>query len=380
MEAEEGDRQIRGKMNSSTVRRDSASATAGGFVFVGCFTTETRKARGTGIDVYRVAPRSANWTHAHHVGGLVNPSFVITDPERRMLYAVHGDSDFASAFAVDAATGALAPLGKAATGGKNGVHLTLAPSGRFLIVANYATGSIATLPICPDGSLEPFAHLLNLPGEIGPHRTGQIFSHPHCVILDPSGLFVLVPDKGLDCVFVLALDTTTGRLEIVSRMPMRPGAGPRHLVFHPHLPFAFVVNELESSVATCRWDAQAGKLVPLHLTSALPTDFFGASAAAAIAVSPCGHFVYSTNRGQDGIVRLAFDETSGRLNTLGWTSSQGREPRFMTLDPEAQSLIVANEQGDSIVTFGIDPASGELSQRKAALVTPSPCTIAFLRA
>ncbi|MFB9261643.1 lactonase family protein [Bradyrhizobium erythrophlei] len=366
---------------SSIVQRGWVShGTAGGFVFVGCFTTEQRKARGRGIDVYRAQPWSGTWTYAHHVGGLVNPSFLITDPKRRALYMVHGDSDFVSAFAIDAATGALVPLGQAATGGKNGVHLTLAPSGQFLLVANYATGSIATLPIRPDSSLEPSVHLLDLPGETGPHRTEQTFSHPHCVVPAPSGRFILVPDKGLDCVFTLAFDAADGRLEIVSRVAMRSGAGPRHLVFHPHLSFAFIVNELESSVATCRWDEKAGKLMPLHLAPALPADFFGASTAAAIVISPCGRFVYASNRGLDSIARFAFDETDGRLDTLGWTSTQGREPRFMTLDPAGQCLIVANEQGNSIVTFEIDPISGDLSQRDAALVSASPCTLAFLQA
>jgi 6-phosphogluconolactonase len=185
---------------------------------------------------------------------------------------------------------------------------------------------------------------------------------------------VLVPDKGLDRVFVLAVDGE--RLAIVSETAMRPGAGPRHIAFHPHAPLAFLVNELDSSVATCRWDAEAGTLTPLHLAPTLPPDFFGASTAAAIVVTPDGRFVYASNRGQDGIARFRVDE-AGRLDPAGWTPSGGRDPRFMVLAPDGRHLLVANEQGDSLVDFAIDADGGDLT-RTGSRPSPSPCTIAFL--
>nr|NKR04571.1 lactonase family protein [Escherichia coli] len=141
-------------------------------------------------------------------------------------------------------------------------HQALDATGRFLIVANYASGSVALLPIRPDGGLEPACHVLPLPGDPGPHRSEQACAHPHHVVLSPDWRHVLVPDKGLDRVFVLAVDGE--RLAIVSETAMRPGAGPRHIAFHPQAPLAFLVNELESSVATCRWGAEAGTLTPLH--------------------------------------------------------------------------------------------------------------------
>jgi 6-phosphogluconolactonase len=368
-------------MNATTgaAASPTASAASLGLVLVGCFTTEKRAARGKGIDVYRTEPRSGAWAHASRLGDLVNPSFLVADPRHRVLYVVHSDSAFASAFAVDASTGVLTRLGQAPTGGLNGVHQALDPSGRFLVVANYGTGSVAVLPVRADGSLEPLVHCLDLAGPpLGPHRTEQAAPHPHHVVFDPSGRFLLVPDKGLDCVFVLALDPAEGRLEIVSRMAMRPGAGPRHVAFHPDLPFLFVVNELDSSVATCRWNGETGVLTPLHVTPALPPDFFGVSTAAAIVITPCGRFVFASNRGQDGVARFAFDITTEQLRPLGWTPAGGRDPRFMTLSPQGDKLLVANEQSDSIVTFGIDPATGALGRIGPALPSASPCTIAFL--
>jgi 6-phosphogluconolactonase len=345
-----------------------------GLAFVGCFTTERRKARGRGIDVYRSAGGLEGWTHLGRVESLTNPSFLVADPTRAVLYTVQGDGEVATAFAA-APDGGLRALGSAGTGGTNSVHQALDPSGRFLIVANYASGAVALMPVRADGGLEPACHVLPLPGAPGPHRTEQACAHPHHVVLAPDGRHAIVPDKGLDRVFVLRLEGE--RLASASETAPRPGAGPRHIAFHPDRPIAFLVNELDSSVATCRWDGAAGMLTPLHVVTTLPSDFFGASTAAAIVVTPDGRFVYASNRGQDGIARFRVDAEAGRLEPAGWTPSGGRDPRFMTLAPDGGSLLVANEQGDSLVEFAIDRATGDLS-RTGSRPSLSPCTIAFL--
>jgi 6-phosphogluconolactonase len=347
---------------------------------VGGFTTEQRKARGDGLRVFRVNLQTGAWNPLHHLSDLTNPSFLVTGPKRDILYAAHGDCDYASAFAIDARNGSLRLLGQAQTGGVNGVHLAVDPSGRFLLVANYATGSVSVLPIRPDGALEPFIHRLELTGEAGPHRREQTHSHPHHIVFDPSGRFVLVPDKGLDRVFVLALDPHTGRLQPNDggHAAMRPGAGPRHIAFHPRLPVAFVINELDSTVAACRWDDGRGILTQFWAAPTLPPDYFGASTAAAIVVSQCGRYVFASNRGQDGIARLKFDEDRNSLEVLGWTSSQGRDPRFMCLDPQGRVLLAANEQSDTIASFDIGIEDGGLSAKEHTVHVASPATIAFV--
>ncbi len=148
------------------------------FAYVGCYTTPERYARGDGIHAYRVDSGSGGWTHMQHLGGLVNPSFLTMRRDRRFLYAAHGDESYATAFTVDPSSGALTVLNKAATGGRNGVHLALDPSGRFLIVANYSSGSVAVLPVAADGKLADAIHVVALPGQPGPHRVEQTSSHP----------------------------------------------------------------------------------------------------------------------------------------------------------------------------------------------------------
>jgi 6-phosphogluconolactonase len=348
------------------------------YAYVGSFTTADRKARGDGIHVYRVDPATGGWTHVQHVANLVNPSYLALSHDQHVLYSVHGDSDFATAFALDPKTGEAKPLGRAATGGKNGVRQALDPSGKYLVVANYSSGSVAVLPIGPDGALKDQHQLVQLPGEPGPHKVEQQSSHPHDIVFDPSGRFVLVPDKGLDRVFVFRFDGATGKLTPTAQgsVQSRPGAGPRHVAFHPKLPIVWVLNELNSTMATYRFDPESGSLTPLQVITTLPTDFTGNSTAAEIAVSPDGRFVYGSNRGHDSVAIYAAN-ADGLLSPVGWQSTQGGGPRFIGLDPSGHFLNAANEQGDNVVTFKVDAASGKLTPTGQNIKNGSPVTIVY---
>ena len=346
--------------------------TAARFAYVGCFTTQTRRARGDGIHVHAIGEDGA-WTHLQHLPGLVNPSYLVLGPGDRTLYAVHGDETYASAYARDPRTGHLHPLGQASTGGRNVVHQALDPAGRHLVVANYATGSVAVLPVRDDGGLDDHSQLLDMPGSPGPHRAEQAGSHPHQVVFDPTGRFVLVPDKGHDGVAVFAFDAERGRLELASVTPSRPGAGPRHGAFHPTLPVYWVLNELDSSITTHRWSADSGQLDPIEVLPTLPADFFGASTAAAIAVTPSGGFVFASNRGQDGIATYAAASDTGQLRPLCWTPSQGRDPRFIAFHDGA--LHVASERDDAIARLAFD--AGTLRPTGARVSSLSPVSLAF---
>jgi 6-phosphogluconolactonase len=352
-----------------------APGQGGGFAYVGCFTTEKRQARGDGIHAYRVDPAGGAWSHAQHLPGLVNPSFLVMGPGGRTLYAVHGDQDYASAFARDAGTGLLQSLGQAAAGGSNVVHGALDPAGQHFVVANYGSGSVAVLPVAGDGGLGGYAQRVEMPGRPGPHRTEQAGSHPHHVAFDPGGRFVLVPDKGHDSVCVFAFDAGRGMLELASMTASRPGAGPRHGAFHPTLPVYWVLNELDSSITTYRWSAEAGSLEPVQVLPTLPPDFFGASTAAAIVATPDGRHVFASNRGQDGISAFAADAVTGQLEPLGWTPAPGRGPRFMAF--HAGCLYVASERDDVIGRFAPASQAGGLRAQGEVASSPSPVSIAF---
>ncbi len=351
------------------------------FVYVGCYTTPDRAGGGEGINVYRMDDHSGVWEHSQLLPGIANPSFLALDPSQRFLYCVHGGNTFSavSAFAVAQGSGSLTFLNTQPSGGHNPVHLAVHPSGRFLIVASYADATVAALPINADGTLAPIRSLLPQTGNPGPDRIEQASPHPHHSPFDPLGRFVVVPDKGVDAVFVYRFDDARGTLT-PSDPPFvraRPGAGPRHVAFHPTAPYAYVINELDSTVTAYGYDAERGVPEPRQVIGMLPPAYTGRSTGAEIAVAPSGQFLYASNRGHDSIAIFAIRRETGMLTAVGWEPTQGTMPRFFALDPAGQFLYVANQGSGTIVTFRVDIVTGGLTPTGHIVRTDSPVCIVF---
>jgi 6-phosphogluconolactonase len=349
------------------------------FAYVGSYTSKERNGHGEGINVYQIDPGTGNWTHRQFLKEVVNPSFLALDQRERVLYSAHGNGDEATAFQIDTPSGRLSVLNRQSTGGKNGVSLAVDPTNRFLVLANYSSGTVAVLAINPDGSLGKLSDLVTLSGPPGPHPTEQTSSHPHDVAFDPSERFIVVPDKGLDRVFVFTLDTASGRLVATAppSVASRPGAGPRHVDFHPRKPYAYVLNELDSTITTYGFDAGRGELRPLQVITTLPPAFTGNSATSEIEVAPSGRFVYASNRGHDSLAIFSIDEFTGLLASVGWESTQGKTPRFFAIYPAGTFLYVANQDSDTIVTFRVDQTGGQLTPTGQVVKTGSPSCIVF---
>jgi 6-phosphogluconolactonase len=237
---------LRGEDAEAQPRANGATAL---FAYVGAFTTPERKGHGGGINLYRVDPASGAWTHEQLLE-IVNPSFLTLDRAQRFLYSVHADLDEVSAYAIDAQNGHIRALNRQSCGGKNPVHLSIDPTGRWIITANYSAGSVGVVAIEKDGTLGPRSDLVALTGEPGPDGKRQASAHPHDAVFDPNGRFIAVPDLGFDRVFVFRLDAASGKLTANDPpfVATRAGAGPRHIAFHANMPFAYVINELGSSV------------------------------------------------------------------------------------------------------------------------------------
>jgi 6-phosphogluconolactonase (cycloisomerase 2 family) len=358
-----------------------ATAQRGGpvFAYVGSYTTEKRNGHGKGIGVFRVNADTARWAPVQLVEGVVNPSFLCFDREQQFLYAVHGDMDYVSAYAIDSGNGTLTPLNQESCGGTNPVHIAVDKSNQFLVVSNYTSGSLAVMPIKPDGGVGTLTDLVTLSGTPGPHRTQQASSHPHHNPFDRDGRFMLVPDKGLDRIFVFRLDAKTGKLiaEEESSVDTREGAGPRHVDFHPRLPYVYAINELDSTITTYRFDRARGKLSPLQIVTTLPSDYTGNNTTAEVWVHPSGRFVYGSNRGHNSIVTFFVDRSTGLLATVGWQSTHGSTPRFFGLDPSGTLLCAGNQNSDTIVNFRVDQSTGKLNLVGEPVRTGSPVTIVF---
>jgi len=347
--------------------------------YVGCYTSKERNGHGEGIGVYRSDLATGQWNQIQLVKDLVNPSWLTLDRENRFLYAAHGDGKELTAFAVDAESGRLSPLNRQPTHGINGVRVAVDASNRFAVVANYSSGGVAVLPINTNGSLGTPTDAITLKGKTGPNRTEQAGPHPHDIVFDPSGRFIVIPDKGLDATFVFRLDTKAGTLVGTEALPIgsRPGAGPRHAAFHPTEPYVYQINELDSTITTFRFDAQRGALTPLQTVTTLPSSFTGTSTTSEVAVAPSGRFVYGSNRGHDSIAVFAVDDRTGALSAVGWESTRGRVPRFFGLDPSGALLYAANQDSDTIVEFSVDQASGKLKPTGQVVKTGSPSSIVF---
>jgi 6-phosphogluconolactonase len=354
----------------------------GCFAYVGSRTTRERNARGDGINVYREDAATGRWTHLQLVSGLANPSYLAFDRTQQFLYAVHGDLSDISAFRIEPATGKLTFINSAGTFGKNPVHLAVDPTNRFIVIANHISSTVVLLARRSDGSVGGLADEITLRGQTGPHRIEQPFAKPHQVEFDPSGRFVIVPDKGLDQVFTLRIDASAGKLARVDTGTprSRDGSGPRHVAFHPTRSFAYVVGELDSTVTAYHFEPTTGQLTPFQVVPTLPDTFVGNSRAAEVAVSRDGRFLYASNRGHDSVAAFSISQNDGRLTSARWTSSQGKTPRFFAMDPAGRFLFVANEDSDNIVPFRVGEQDGGLSASGAVVRSGSPVCIVFTTA
>ena len=350
------------------------------FAYVGGYTTPDRDGRGNGVNVYRIDEVSGAWTHIQHIGGLENPSLFTLNRAMTRLWSVHGGRNLVSAFAIDRATGFLTLLNQQDCGGNNPVDAALDPTEQHLVVGNYGTGAVAVMPIAKDGRILPPVQSFSLEGTPGPDPVHQTQSHPHAVIFDPSGKFVVVPDKGFDRTFFFRFDN--GRIAPTAQgsIASATGAAPRHTIFHPSLPILYVNNELDSTVSVFHWDSDEGRAAEVQVTTTIPSGHAGRNTTAEIAVSLDGRFLYVSNRGQDAIVLYEINERDGLLTYVESVSTGGTRPRFFTLDVKGEQIFVANQDSDDITVFRLDPETGRLTRTATRVSVGSPSAISLIPA
>lgn len=312
-----------------------------------------------------------------------NPTYLVLSSDRRRLYAVHETATFedrpgggVSSFARDLRTGDLTLLNSKPSGGFEPCHLNLHPGGRFLVVANYGSGSVSVFELEPDGSLGAIVgHAQHEGSSVHPER--QAGPHAHMVAFDPHSGEVLVSDLGLDSVKVYALAESGALIEQPDQhIEMSPGAGPRHLAFHPDGHRLFVVNELDNTLVALRRDG--ARFVPTAKASTLPAGFSSHSQAAAVRVSPSGDCVLVSNRGaeSDSIAAFRFDAEDGSLQLTQVQPTSGHEPREFVFDPDGSFVVVANQDSHSLAVFAFDERACSL-QPVATASVPTPVCLAI---
>ncbi len=365
-------------------RAQATSAAAPGVyrLYVGTYTGGNGPDRSRGIYLLDLDTRSGELTPPRLAAESTDPSFLAIHPNGEFLYAANesgailGRNDGGvSAFAIDPTTGKLTPLNQQLSAGSGPCYLVVDRQGKYVLVANYGSGSFACLPIDRDGKLRPSeSHVQHQGHSTIPAR--QAGPHAHSVNLDPANRFAFVADLGLDGVYGYAFNSEEGLLQrppIVT--PVKPGSGPRHFAFHPGGRFAYVINEIASTINAFAYDADSGVLSSMQVVSTLPEGFHGQSWTADIHVHPSGRFLYGSNRGHDSIAIFAIDPTSGHLTPIGHESTRGKTPRNFAIDPTGTWLLAENQDSDSIVEFRIDPAKGTLAATGRTVKVARPVCI-----
>lgn len=360
-------------------------------IFVGTYsepilfgTGQVLNGKGGGIHVFGL-DRGTGAIETLAVTPARNPSYLTFHPRLPVLYAVNEFKQYqgrasgaVSAFRYDG-SGALTLLSMQASEGTDPCHLIADATGRCVLVANFASGSVSVLPIDAEGALGPASCVVQHQGSsVDPVR--QAGPHAHAVALDASNRFALVPELGGDCTQSYVLDAAAARImphPTQPAVPVAPGGGPRQLAFHPSGRFAYLINELNSTIDAYAWSAADGTLAPLQTIGTLPAGFSGHSTCAEVQVSPDGRFLYGSNRGHDSLAIFAIDGDSGRLTPAGHVSTGGRIPRNFDIHPSGEILAAANQDTDDVVFFRVDRTTGGLTQTGQVLHVGTPVCVRF---
>lgn len=349
-------------------------------LYVGTYTQGDRE----GIYVYNYNAADGTMERVQAVGGVRNPSYLAVHPGKDHLYSVSelsgNGGGGACAFSVERPSGKLTQLNQQPTHGGSPCYISVDKTGKWALTANYSGGNVTVFPIGEGGRLESPSMVLQHGGS-GPNERRQQGPHPHCVILDESNRYAFVPDLGIDRIMIYRFDAEIGviRANDPSHVKTEPGAGPRHITFHPNGRLAFSIQELGCTLSSYEYDPETGTLRTLQTVPALPPGFEGENTCADIHVSPDGKFVYGSNRGHDSIVAYGIIEQTGVMEYVGHYSTQGETPRNFAIDPEGNHLLAANQRTNNVVVFKIDKQSGALEASGTVEEIPSPVCLKFMK-
>jgi 6-phosphogluconolactonase len=379
--------------------RDSAPHAI--FAYVGSYSLpqgpDGSVGRGQGIYLFEMNPATGALVQRELFRRDTNPSFMAFDSLRKYLYSVNWISNYegansgsVSAYKVDRATGHLTLLNTVSSEGANPTHLSVHPSGKFLLVANYFGGTVAVLPIRANGELGQATDVVHDQGPVGrEHATsappgsfaisGHDNPHAHMIQSDPTGRFVFAADLGLDRIFVWKFDAEKGRLvpNDPASVALPTGDGPRHFAFHPNGHWFYSLQEEGSTLVAYDYDPTQGRLTAKQTVSSLPKGFAGSNFPAEVMISSDGRFLYASNRLHDTVAWFSISAT-GRLAFGGEEWTRGDHPRAFNFDPTGNFFYVCNQFADAITTFRIDRMKGALTFTGQYTPVGSPASIIFL--
>lgn len=321
------------------------------------------------IFLYQLNPDTGELTRVSGFKAGANPSFLTLDAQRKHLYAVNETGDYegqqsgaVSAFSVNQQNGNLTLLNQVASRGGAPCYISIGEGGKTVLVANYSGGNVASFPIQENGQLGEAADVEQHEGT-GPNKDRQEAPHAHYIAPSPDNKYVYSVDLGIDKILGYSLDSggTLTPTEPAVAFAAAPGAGPRQMAFHPDGKYAYVINELNSTMTALAYDDNNGTFAEVQTLPTIPADYGKDNFPGAVRVSPDGKFLYGSNRGHNSIVVYRIDENTGKMTYVENVPTGGDWPRDMAIDLTGNVLLVANERSNSITSFKIDKATGKLT-------------------
>lgn len=350
------------------------------FLYVGAYADKADE----GIYVYEFDVENGGLKYVATAEGIKNPSYLAISKKKNLLFAVNeteeynGEkSGFVTSFWINPANGQLIKINEVASGGGAPCYISINKTASMAFVANYLGGNVCVIPIEQGGRLKKISSLIQHESN-GPDEKRQQKAHAHFIDLDPSRKYALAVDLGIDKIISYKIDQKHEKLVHNSELNTALGAGPRHLAFHPNRKLAFYINELNSTITSCRYDIKTGSLAKIMTTSTLPAGFDGESFCADIHVSPDGRFLYGSNRGHNSIVVYEIDQNSGNISLISHHSVKGDWPRNFVIDPLGRFLLVANQHSNNIVVFKIDKESGMLRSNGVEIAVNKPVCLKMM--
>lgn len=342
--------------------------------------------KGKGIHAYNFDTESGTLSELCVNEDISNPSFFCFSPNREFLYCVNECQEFegqptgaVSAFRIEGDSGRLTLLNQQSSHGTDPCHVNVDRTGKYVFVTNYSSGSVSVYPINDDGSLGVASCVVQHEGRsVNPER--QQGPHAHGVEISGDNRFVFVCDLGSDQLFVYEFDIETGEIFPNGKqaaIAVQPGAGPRHLVMHPNSKFAYLLNELNSTMTALKYDAENGVFEEIDTLSTLPAGFRGKTTCAEVQISPDGKFLYGSNRGHNSVVTYRIED-DGSIKIVGHEGTGGEVPRHFEIDPSGGFVAAANQDTGNIVMFKRCTATGELEPTGSVVEVGSPVCVRFL--
>lgn len=270
--------------------------------------------------------------------------------------------------------GCLTWLGKAESRGSCTCHVSLRPGGGFLFAADYMSGTVWSIRLNPDGSLDDVCDRRVHRGH-GPNPIRQSEAHAHSMTPFPDGRRVLAADLGMDQLVIYTVDTD-GRLQTMEPSVCVPaGAGPRHFVFSGDGSRGYLITEMGNEVIAYRCGPKGFEEQGRY--AILPESFSGESIAADIHFTADEHWLYASSRGWDGIVcfRVLDD---GSLSCEGRYPCGGRGPRNFCISPDGRWLAVANQISGTLVFLPRDVQTGALGTPAHILDIPQAVCVLWI--